>query len=85
MAVMVAVPAPTIVTVVPEIVATAELLEVNVKAPVPLDIGAVIVNAESSAVLVIAVIAPMVGVALATVIKPDNELVAVEQPPETTA
>ena len=82
---MVAVPAPTTVTVVPEMVATAALLEVNVKAPVELDVGAVNVNAASPNVLLIAAIDAIVGLALATVIKPDNELLAVEQPPEATA
>ena len=66
-------------------VATAALLEVNVKAPVELDVGAVNVNAASPNVLLIAAIDAIVGLALATVIKPDNELLAVEQPPEATA
>ena len=82
---MVAVPAPTIVTVVPEIVATAVLLEVKVNAPVAFDVGAVNVNAASPNVLLIAAIDAIVGVALPTVIKPDNALVAVEQPPVATA
>jgi hypothetical protein len=83
--VIVAVPAPTIVTVVPEIVATAVLLDANVKAPVAFDVGAVNVNAASPNVLLIAVMLPIVGVALPTVINPDNELVAVEHPPVATA
>ena len=82
---IVAVPAPTIVTVVPEIVATAVLLEVKVKAPVAFDVGAVNVNAASPNVLLIAAIDAIVGVALPIVIKPDNALVAVEQPPVATA
>ena len=82
---MIAEPTPTIVTVVPEIVATAVLLEAKVKVPVAFDVGAVNVNAASPNVLLIAAIDPMVGVALPTVIKPDIELVAVEQPPDTTA
>ena len=63
---MVAVPAPTIVTVVPEIVATAVSVEVNVKAPVPLEVGAVNLNGTSPKVLVIAAIDAIVGVALST-------------------
>ncbi len=63
---MVAVPAPTIVTVLPEIVATAVSVEVNIKAPVPLEVGAVNVNAASPKVLVIATIDAIVGVALST-------------------
>ena len=82
---MIAEPTPTIVTVVPEIVATAVLLDTKVKAPVAFDVGAVNVNAASPNVLLIAAIDPMVGVALPTVINPDIELVAVEQPPVATA
>ena len=82
---MIAEPTPTIVTVVPEIVATAVLLEAKVNAPVAFDVGAVNVNAASPNVLLIAAIDPMVGVAFPTVIKPDIELVAVEQPPVATA
>ena len=73
------------VTVVPEIVATALFVEAKVNAPVAFDVGAVNVNAASPNVLFIAGMLAIVGVALPTVINPDNELVAVEHPPVATA
>ncbi len=59
---MVAEPAPTIVTVVPLIVATLVLLLVYVKIPSLLEVGAVRVKAESPTVLLPTVKLEIVGV-----------------------
>ena len=64
---IVAVPAPTIETTAPEIVATFVSLEVYVNAPVEFELGGVIVKLASPNVLLIAVILPKVGAILFTV------------------
>ena len=58
---MVLVPAATMVTVFPVIVATAGLLLLNVNAPGPLLLGAVITNGASPSTLFMAGKAPRVG------------------------
>jgi hypothetical protein len=65
---MFAVPAPTIVIVEPETVATVASLEVYVIAPVLVELGAVISNAASPNVFVMAAMLPITGVPFATVI-----------------
>ena len=64
---IVEVPAPTIVTVEPLIVATEVLLLVKVIAPELLDIGAVNVKSASPKFLVIALKVPKVGALVFTV------------------
>ena len=64
---MVAVPPPTMVTVLPAIVATAVFELVYVKAPVLLDVGATKLKAAFPNVFVIAEKLVIVGVALFTV------------------
>ena len=64
---MVVVPAPTIVTVLPLIVATFKSLDANVTAPVATDVGATKLNAASPKFLVIADIALNIAGALLTV------------------
>ena len=64
---MVAVPAPTIVTVLPLIVATFKSLDANVIAPVATDVGAAILNVASPKFLVIANIVLNITGALLTV------------------
>ena len=72
-AVIVAVPAPTTVTKLFKIVATAVLLDVNVNAPLLFDVGTVKGNAGLPNVLLIAAIDAIVGFAFATVNKADTE------------
>ena len=66
---MVDVPAPTIVTVEPLIVATDVLLLVYVIAPELLDVGAVIVKSASPKFLVMALKVPKVGAIADTVLE----------------
>ena len=74
---MVVVPAPTTVTVPPEVtVATSGALLVYVNAPLLLLVGAVRLNETSPNFLVGALRVPMVGIARATVNVPLVELAA---------
>ena len=70
---MVIVPAPTIVTALFVIVATAVLLDANVNNPVLLEVGIVSAKFASPNVLLIAAMLPIVGVAFATVKVVDTE------------
>ncbi len=79
--VIVTVPAPTMVAVDPEIETIAGLEELNVKAPVLVDDGAVRVNDGSPNVLTRFTIVEMVGFRLSTV----KVTVAVVEPPAFVA